>query len=180
MNQLSLTSLVRCQESGIGELNYFEGIPGSIQHTTSTTQSKRENSMCLKDHELKANIDNYGQIFVVMPPKAGGTSMNGFARRCLGNTALFQNEIRSRSSTNLREKWLPQSYDNPNLLVGHIFSGESMESLLKGVSKDTLIVYIHREETSRLASAIKQVMGVQCEGQASPFSCRQFSICAKK
>lgn len=42
-----------------------------------------------------------------------------------------------------------------------------MELLLKGVSKDSLIVYIHREETSRLASSIKQVMGVFCSGYAA-------------
>lgn len=66
------------------------------------------------------------KIFIVTPPKAGGTSMNGFARSCLGNAALFQQQLRL---TNLRGELLTRSYDSPNLLVGHIFNEESMESL---------------------------------------------------
>ena len=117
--------------------------------------------MCLNKNEFKRNIDDHEQIFIVMPPKAGGSSMIDFARSCYGKAAIYQGELKVPT---LREQWLTQSYDIPKLHVGHVTTENGMKSLLKGASKDSLIVYIHREETSRLASGIKQVMQVFCDG----------------
>ena len=128
--------------------------------------------MCLNENEFKRNIDHHEQIFIVMPPKAGGSSLIGFARMCCGDAAVFQNQLHVPT---LRKQWLTEFYDTPNLHIGHIL-GEGMKSLLKGVSKDSLIVYIHREETSRVASAVKHVMSVFCTGdiyfpaRKAPFS----------
>ena len=46
------------------------------QNTSATisnhTQTKHGNSMCLNKNDFKRNIEDHEQIFIVMPPKAGG------------------------------------------------------------------------------------------------------------
>ena len=127
------------------------------------------NSKCLNKTEFEGNIDNYDQVYVIMPAKAGGRSLKTFAEDCSGNAAYFQDQFNSFPQ---RKQWLSQSYDVPKVLIGHSYNGDAMKSLLKGASEDSLIVYIHREETSRLASAIKHVMWAFCDGsfgRVAPF-----------
>lgn len=144
----------------------------TISNHTQTT--KHGNSMCLNKNEFKRNIDHHEQIFVVMPPKAGGSSLTIFAKSCYGEAAVYQDELHT---PNLRKKWLTQSYDDtPNLHIGHVLTENGMKYLLKGAPKDSLIVYIHREESSRLASAIKQVMEVFCRGAPGRDAVRKFEF----
>ncbi|GFH61660.1 predicted protein [Chaetoceros tenuissimus] len=139
----------------------FVGTTTSTSSMNNLTLTRHDdNSMCLNKNEFKRNVDDHEHIFIVMPPKAGGSSLIDFARSCYGNTADFQLEFQVPT---LREQWLTQSYDIPKLHIGHVLNGNAMRSLLKGASKDSLIVYIHRDETSRLASGIKQVMQVFCD-----------------
>lgn len=145
------------KDSQLANIQYHTG------NTFSRNQTKHEDVMCFKENEVKTNIDEKDQIFIVMPQKAGGTAMREFARKCYGG-ANYQNGISPTPEDG--KKFLTQSYDTPNLLIGHIWTGKRMESLLKGASKESLIVYIHREETSRLVAAIKQVMKRFCGGRS--------------
>lgn len=68
----------------------------TIKKTTNTLNknlTQETNKQCLNENELQRNIDHYEQIYIVMPPKAGGSSMTAFARMCSGEAAVFQGEF---------------------------------------------------------------------------------------
>jgi hypothetical protein len=53
--------------------------------------------------------------------------------------------------------FLSSSYQPPRVIAAHLFTDAAFKRLVKNVRKDSLIIYVHREESDRLLSAIKHV-----------------------
>ena len=114
------------------------------------------NGKCLSFEEGMDNINdlisNSKQIFVIMPPKAGGSSMKQFTYSCM-NTPNRRNWIRvpDKAKQNLMRK-----YKMDRVIAAHL-NKNTLRDLSEHTSRGTLIIYMHREGTDRLLSAVKQV-----------------------
>lgn len=97
------------------------------------------------------------QIFVVMSPKAGGSSMKAFINSCM-NTPNIRNWINDRDQA---KQNLKRDFKIDKVISTH-FNAETLIDLSKHTSRGTLITYLYREETDRLLSVIKQVTERLC------------------
>lgn len=100
-------------------------------------------------------ISNSKPIFITMPTKAAGTSMALFAGRCvgryihdLGNVFDYPKTIRAG---------LTNSLELPSIVASHSLKDSSITDLIKNSHEKALIIYIHRDETDRIKSAIRHV-----------------------
>jgi hypothetical protein len=105
--------------------------------------------------EMDAILNETNQVFITMPAKAAGTTMKRFTEKCT-NIALEDN-ILNRNETAI-ENILTTSYELPSVIASHLRSDVPFISLVKGATRETFIIYIHREELSRVRSAINHVL----------------------
>jgi len=124
--------------------------------TAQTTQNKclglgigGELDRLLSQHQHK-------HVILAMPAKAAGSSMKTFAARCSGNHnvpehLLYRNRIVESGFLTLQQEF-------PSLIASHVSSDRDLQTLIRHASRNTLVVYVHREETSRIVSAINHVI----------------------
>jgi len=114
------------------------------------------------DHSnLRRKIASTDNVIVVMPAKAAGTSMKFFARRCNANTIEGVQDLLRKDDGSIG-KILTKTWDMPGVFVSHFWSPTLLSRLLRTVSRHTLILYSHREETSRFKSAAHHVFTQWC------------------
>uniref|UniRef100_A0A7S1ZXT8 Uncharacterized protein n=1 Tax=Ditylum brightwellii TaxID=49249 RepID=A0A7S1ZXT8_9STRA len=99
------------------------------------------------------------QIFITMPTKGGGSSMNTFTRRC-------------NKETKIRKFGFIESVDLKELLVGslqvksvislHVSSDTGLICLAMYPSQKTLMIHIHCEEGERVISGVKMISHHMC------------------
>lgn len=106
-------------------------------------------------------LSKYKQVFVIMPAKAAGTTFKSFTRKCMVSMKLnafvdhapqlrkFEKDVDTAFRSKLKM---------PTLISSHVDTARDLHELLRSATDDTLIVYIHRQETNRLLSAIKHVI----------------------
>jgi hypothetical protein len=99
-------------------------------------------------------LNETNQVFITMPAKAAGTSMKSFTKKCM-NLILRDNLLNWKETI---ENALTTSYELPSIIASHLYSDRPFMSLVKGATRETLIIYIHREELPRIRSAIKHVL----------------------
>uniref|UniRef100_A0A7S1ZXE9 Uncharacterized protein n=1 Tax=Ditylum brightwellii TaxID=49249 RepID=A0A7S1ZXE9_9STRA len=100
------------------------------------------------------------QIFITMPTKGGGSSMNTFTRRC-------------NKETKIRKFGFIESVDLKELLVGslqvksvislHVSSDTGLICLAMYPSQKTLMIHIHCEEGERVISGVKMISHHMCK-----------------
>jgi len=99
------------------------------------------------------------QVFLIMPAKAAGSSMKDFTRKCLKsefqskkeNNHLFLDEIR-------KDFILDQDTHLNSIITSHAHNSLDVLRIIRNAHRDTLTIYIHRDETDRLVSSIRQVI----------------------
>ena len=111
-------------------------------------------------------LSKYKQVWVIMPAKAAVTSFKEFTKDCMAKagTPSFS-KIDNPFTTLQRSKdaFLGQ-LEQPSLVASHLyhFHDDPFCNVMKHASaEDTLVVYSHREETSRLISSIKEVVTIR-------------------
>jgi hypothetical protein len=122
-----------------------------------------KNDRCVSQgSQLEQLVDSASNVIFLAPAKAAGTTLKGFARRCSGESfqKLRNNLFNNPNYTN----YLTASYELPPVITSHLYSDEPAKDLFKHAADETLFIYSHRKETSRLVSAIKQVVRTFCEG----------------
>ncbi len=130
------------------------------------------------DQELDKLIASSGQVFVASPAKAGGSSMKSFIWKCFKvSSSKIDRTINSTSVSNSMSflvddgdvRHVSAGLVPPGKVIGfHLMSDEPFEVLLDNIPSDALVIYLHREETDRLLSAIKQVLFVSCLNNKHP------------
>ena len=105
--------------------------------------------------EMDAILNETNQVFITMPAKAAGTTMKRFTEKCT-NITLGVNILNSNETT--IENILTTSYELPSIIASHLYSDMPLISLVKGATRETFIIYIHREELSRIRSGINHVL----------------------
>jgi hypothetical protein len=122
----------------------------------------------MDDTMMRQLIESSTNVVVVMPAKAGGTSMKQFAKQCnnpeYANLKLPGNLYGKHDET---AAILTNSWEMPNIVASHFWIPERLSQLLRNASRKTLIIYSHRDETSRLKSAALHVLSQWCPQPAA-------------
>jgi len=111
--------------------------------------------------DLDTLIAKSSSVFLTMPAKAAGCSLKYFVQECQ-NVTIRDNVINNKEKYH---QFLTDSYKLPKIIASHTYSDEALLRLFQQTTKNTLIVYIYREETDRLLSGIEQVVHSLCTGQ---------------
>jgi hypothetical protein len=133
----------------------FDSAGGSLREIYSETTS----ALSAFHKSLDSIVKQSNQVFVTMPAKAAGTSMKMFNNKCMVDFTIPDNVIRYKKTL---EKLFTDNYDFPSILASHVVNDKPFIDLLKGSTRETLIVHIHREELSRAVSAIQYMLVKIC------------------
>lgn len=102
-------------------------------------------------------LSRFDLVYVVFPAKAAGSTMKTFTNECLQMDSKFVNVLGSSDFDGLF-KMLQSERQVPPIISSHLYGSRSFVEVAKNSITNSLIIYIHREETSRLKAAISQVV----------------------
>lgn len=164
MNLDNATSSARSNINGKGLVTSSLSVPMTATKTS-----------CLKfspNSEVEALIERSNQIFITMPAKAAGTSLEEFTTKCT-NGFLSNNidrkdwEVINEHAKDTKKAFLSSSLHLPPILTAHLIAGDKpLTDLIQHSTQKSLLVYIHREESDRLQSGVKQVASALVCGRA--------------
>lgn len=112
------------------------------------------------NEEMDSLLASARQVFITMLPKAGGSSVVEFARICNKQDANYEWGFLSQDK--VQKHFLVNSLRVPPVIASHLTTEEGLIRLAKHPSRETLMIYIHREEGERVFSGIKQVASHIC------------------
>ena len=100
-----------------------------------------------------------------MPAKAAGTSLKDFATSCNEKGSPF-----GKSYSKLMDNFLNHDFDSiisnslrmPPVITSHMYDVDHLLYMIRNVPRNTLLIYVHREETHRVQSAINEVVTNWC------------------
>ena len=159
-----IATLVFMQLLTIGpvESNIFKANADETARNTNFIMNSNGNSgaKCLDFEksfdELVANSVN---VFVTMPAKAAGTAMKGFTRKCVGmyDKSNTNSNFMNGSIDNKIDNFI-QRIDHPKIVTSHVFGDKPMVDIIRNAPRDSLIIYIYREEQERMLSGLREVV----------------------
>ena len=118
---------------------------------------------CLSQSSLSDLIMSTDQIILSMPAKAAGTTMKSFANQCNQDFgADYIDNMLNFKHVDHFDGILTKSFQMPPVLSSHMYTLDNFLYLIKNVPRSTLLVYIHREETARVQSAVNEVVTNWC------------------
>lgn len=133
----------------------------NVRNSQTTQQSENnptpavthDTKRCLTfDEDIDHAIASAKQTFVVMPPKAAGSTLKNFAYWC-------SREAQAESVyVGDPDQFLFRSFEPPELIASHLIADTNLIRLVQQTTSDTLIIFVYRRETDRLLSALKQVL----------------------
>jgi len=140
------------------------------------------NSNCLDLHfnqSADSIINIMRQVFIIAPAKSAGTTIEQFSHKCMGK-GISSNIIQRPQN----QKLLLTTSSNTSIIASHLFEDRGLIKLSKYSNEKTLIVYVHREESSRITSAIKQVLHTLCQfkypNKSKNTTMHQFNLTIRK
>ncbi len=96
------------------------------------------------------------QVYIVMLPKAAGSTAEHFARACTDDPKIMGNFLNWEDRL---ETFFTHTLEMPSIVAAHLYVGDkTLERIIKQTTRDDLIIYVHREETDRVMSAVKMVV----------------------
>ena len=142
--------------------------PKQQHFVVEQTRQSEQMGQCLGldlDDGMDNLLDKYKQVFLVMPAKAAGTTYKDFTENCMksAGTPKFTAHDNILNFNNQMRNAFKDQVELPSLVASHLYTAQPFQSLIKHATKDTLIIYSHREETSRFKSAVKWVIARLCE-----------------
>jgi len=139
------------QTSNLGVRGGMVGIGQSISDSDDSS-----------DAHLRRVIASTHQVLAVGPAKAAGSSMYSFSSECNNGTPYTYDEMGKFLRRASGESSLTKYYEMPRVVSSHVHSSQTLVDIIKDAPRDTLLLYSHRQETSRLQSAVKQVLTRDC------------------
>jgi len=123
----------------------------------SQTMLTRSGAKCLTfDETFDDLVASSNNIFITMPAKAAGSTMKTFARKCVGQ--FGEDNMLNRPGI-FEETFMNKGAKQaPSIIASHIANDIFFTNLVKNIPHTSLVLYIYRDETERLMSAIKQVV----------------------
>ena len=130
--------------------------PVGFVDANGSSSGSDSSGQCLdldSNQDMDSLVANARQIFITMPAKAGGTSMKDFTKLCMKN-AVHDNIL---SIEGLWKDYLVESLHVQSIIASHLYREANFLRLVNTPSRETLMIHTHREESSRVASAVKQI-----------------------
>ena len=148
-------------------------IPVPVSHPLSTQDSILPKCLRLGfENDMDELLSIFKQVFVIMPAKNAGSSFEEFTGACMKGKDNWASMTNSLNHPKREQKTLLRtSFEMPTLISSHIFNSEQFVDLVKHATDDSLIIYIHRNGTDRLRSAIGQVLATDCKGKYVDHQC---------
>jgi len=126
----------------------------------SIKRERERGAACLSldfEDTLDTIISNSRQVFITMPAKAAGTSLKQFTSKCTSKQQIVPDNFINNPT--LSKNMLTDSFQLPSIIASHLYVGDKpLVDLVQHSTRQTLIVYVHRDETERLLSGIRQVL----------------------
>jgi len=126
-------------------------------------KGSRAGSVQCMDLNLNQGMDSLvaraHQIFITMPTKGGGSSMNTFTRRCNNITKVRQFGFIGNDD---QKELLVGSMQGESIISSHVSKDTGLIRLAMYPSQKTLMIHIHREEGERVISAVKMISHHMC------------------
>mmetsp|Transcript_15438 Transcript_15438/g.19587 ORF Transcript_15438/g.19587 Transcript_15438/m.19587 type:complete len:370 (-) Transcript_15438:50-1159(-) len=136
-----------------------------VQISAATTYNQYEESeevtrsgaKCLTFEETFDNlVASSNNIFLVMPPKAAGSSMKAFTEKCAGADG-GDNPLRDDKQMEdlFHARLMPQK-----IITSHLpkTPKTKLVRLIQNAPRKSLVVYLHRNDSNRIISAIRYVL----------------------
>ncbi len=123
------------------------------------------------DRSMDLILSSTKQVFVTMPAKVAGTSLSEFTQQCM--KSKYGDDFDNSGTPGVNLPWmnkdfLKSTHQLPSIITSHLFGSDPLISLAKHATKNSLIIHMHREETDRSLSAIKDVLtNVECSKDPS-------------
>ena len=133
--------------------NLVKHTNGSSTDTVIAYQDPRCIGLELED-KMDKLLSSYRQVYIVMPAKAGSSSIKVFVKNCMKHQTEKCFDSILHQPGLMRSAHL-DTFKQPSLIASHLYTKNTLVNLVKQATRESLIVYIHREETDRLLSAIK-------------------------
>eukprot|EP00986_Skeletonema_menzelii_P016232 scaffold13994_cov105-Skeletonema_menzelii.AAC.1 len=131
----------------------------------SSAASTSASAQCLDlnlNKEMDSLVARARQVFVTMPAKAGGSSMDEFAKRCNHETMI--RKFGFIEEDDQIQELLFESLHVAPIISSHLRAkGDALIRLAKYPSQKTLMIYIHREEGERVNSGVKKIANHMCK-----------------
>ena len=170
---VSMTADKAAASSSSGLAALGDGVAAmAVATTVENITTTQQNQHCIStEEELRDMIQSTNHVMIMMEEKAAGTSLKQFARLCNKASGIpsydqlgerFVNFI-PMNQGNIQEKFLTNSYQPPNVVATHLKLPTTLPYLVQNVPPSTLLIYSHRQETSRILSAIEHVMDAFCD-----------------
>ncbi len=95
-------------------------------------------------------------FFTTIPAKTAGSSLKRFTWTCVGKYGV-DNFINSKD---MDERMGPfhENLTPPSIISNHVYSDETIIDLVKNAPRQSLVLFIHRDETDWLLSAVRHVV----------------------
>lgn len=107
------------------------------------------------NQDMDSLVASARQIFVTMPAKAGGTSIKQFASRCSKKKTI--DNVLNSGNERFWKQFLVKSLHVQPIIASHLYTDAPLIRLAQYPTREMLIIHIHREESSRVVSGVKQV-----------------------
>ena len=114
------------------------------------------------DFDSLLNIRNgtaQAQVYLVMAAKAAGTTSKDFAQECFPGTYHVDNFI--NDPNNHLKPFVVSQPQPPKVVASHLYHANTLIDLIRWTSRDSVIIYLYREDTDRLLSSIKYMARVR-------------------
>jgi len=118
------------------------------------------------NNEMDLLLEKFDQVYVVMPAKAAGSTYQDFSWACQkANDPTAEAWVGFNNILNDDESLMDvfkKELRVPTVIASHLEGDDVFAWLAKHATRNSLILYSHREDTNRLLSAIKEVLDRKC------------------
>ena len=104
--------------------------------------------------ELDRMLSRYDLVYVLTHAKSGSSTVKFFAKECTGLQQVSANDLYVSKNT---QDFLRREFRVPPFLSGRMVSDNMLVRLLRNSITNSLVIYVHREDTERFKSGIRQV-----------------------
>ena len=134
-------------------------------------------SHCLTfEDDMNRRVADASNVIVVMPAKAGGSTMRRFINHCYPGIEYNERPFHTNTGLHKLQSFISSSLHLPKLIHTHIAFDSILIRLIKTVPDDFLIIFVYREESDRKVSALKQVLDDRLCGRKDPHKTLQPTI----
>jgi len=133
-------------------------VPSNVKN--SNMYNNKLQSNCLSSQDMSDLIEALPQVFLLPTAKAAGSSLHAFRKKCAPQTSTLDQPFQQKDMQKMKEDFLLSNFQVPTLLSGHVQAKDLIDTIAT-VPKNTLLIYSHREESGRLASALKYVIKIR-------------------